>query len=278
MTQENKKITSNDGGAKGKEPKTPKKPVNMHSHATRSTSANEMSNDSSTEDNIQTEILKSITELMPKILPDIISAVIPKVMKELLPLVTKSVEAQMKELIDDQIETRTSVRHAKVCSDIDDIRQKDKNYNLRIVGLPEEENVDDFIVNTATKLHINVNRSDFVHYRIGKKKDNSSRSVIVRFNNPDVKVSILRLKKNIKKDLMDRNISFYEDLTKARRVLLGVVKERYRSAHTRNGTVCFYTKNNQDVERLVYIKNPNYLFEYGFDMEEIVKCERALME
>ena len=66
----------------------------------------------------------------------------------------KSVEAQMKVMIEVKIENRTSIRHAKVCADIDDIRQRDKNSNMRIIGLPEIENIDDFIIDTASKLHI----------------------------------------------------------------------------------------------------------------------------
>ena len=56
------------------------------------------------------------------------------------------------------------------------------------------------------------------------------------------------------------------------------MKECYKSAHTRNGTVCFYAKDGHGGEKLVHIRNPNYLFEHGFDVDEVTKCERALMD
>ena len=229
------------------------------------------------DEQLKCQILQSVTDLVPKILPDIITAVIPKVIEQIMPMIMKSVEAQMKDMIEVQIENRTAIRHAKVCGDIDDIRQRDKNSNLRIIGFPENDNFEDFIVNTASKLEINVSKHDFSYFRVGKMKENSPRPIIARFNNPEVKTSILRQKRNIKKDLTDRKISLFEDLTKARHIMLNVVKERYKSAHTRNGIVCFYTKDGHGGEKLIHVRNPNYLFEHGFDIDEVSKCERALM-
>ena len=175
-----------------------------------------------TDADLKRQVLQSITDLVPKILPGIITAVIPKVTEQIMPIITKSIESKMKEMV--QIETRTAIRHAKVCADIDDLRQKDKNSNLRIIGLPEEDNVEDFVVGIANKLEITVTKHDFTHFRVGKKKDNGSRAIIARFNNPEIKNAILRQKRNIKKDLVDRKISFFEDLTRARMTTLSVVK------------------------------------------------------
>ena len=79
------------------------------------------------------------------------------------------------------------------------------------------------------------------------------------------------------KYLTGRKIAIFEDLTKARHIMLNVVKERFKSAHTRNGTVCFYSRDGHGGEKLVHVRNPNYLFEHGFEIDEVSKCERALM-
>ena len=111
-------------------------------------------------------------------------------------------------------------------------------------------------------------------------KGSRSRPTIVRFNKSYVKSSILRQKRNIGKDLGERKVSLFEGFTKIRRIKLSVVQDRFKSAHTSCRTVCFYRMDSHvGGDKLVYVKKkPYYLFEHGFDIEDISKRDRALMD
>ena len=98
------------------------------------------------------------------------------------------------------------------------------------------------------------------------------RPVLVTFNNAQKKNDLLRNKAKYRDELRKDNVMIFEDLTRARRILLSTVKEKFRSAHSRNGDICFF-KNNV----LTRIAQPNDLFSHGFDEDEIEKCEKAVM-
>ena len=135
-----------------------------------------------------------------------------------------------------------------------------------------------YVRELGIKAEVEIDTHEISTYKLGRKRETIPgaapplpRATFVQFRNREKKQELLRNKKKIKPILIKDNISIYEDITKARRVMLGVVKTKYRSAHTRNGDIAFYEGN-----KLTFVKTPNDLFAHGFSQEDITKCESAL--
>ena len=126
----------------------------------------------------------------------------------------------------------------------------------------------------AEKCDLGISPNDFEYFRLGRAKpEQSKRPVVVQFKSSLLKMDLMRDKAKAKEFLKAENIKICEDLTKAWRIVLGVIRKKFPSAHSRNGTPCFFDSNN----RLVFVRTPNILFQYGFEVEEIKTSENAFL-
>ncbi len=108
---------------------------------------------------------------------------------------------------------------------IDDLEQESKLNNLRIVGIPEDINVNDenllqkFLTIANEKLNLQAITKDDIDqcYRLGKPNDLKARDVIVRFNNREKRNLVFKCKRNMPRE--DPPIYINEDLTQPRNKL-----------------------------------------------------------
>lgn len=96
--------------------------------------------------------------------------------------------------------------------------------------------------------------------------------MIVEFTSRLKKNELLRNKGKIRPKLIQKRVSLYEDITKTRRTVLRIVKDKYRSAHTRNGDIAFYKGSS-----LHFVRKPDDLYSHGFTLEHVKECEAAFL-
>ena len=216
--------------------------------------------------------------LIDRIIPTLIPRIMDNVMSEFEKKVTEKIEKNSDELFEryEQLRVSDNIRQAL---ELDKLRQMQKQGTVRITGIPEGEDVSAFVKDIAARAEVDVKITELSSYRIGKKREPTPemqrpapRPAFVTFSDTAKKGALLRNKSKIKTELIDRKISVYEDITKARRALLATVRDKFRSGHTRGGDVAFFKEN-----RLVFVRQPNDLFAHGFTVEEISKSERVLL-
>ena len=149
------------------------------------------------------------------------------------------------------------------------------------MGLPENTDVSDYMIDMSKKINIDLYKQDIEHFRIGKQKNTipgaeptKPRAALVTFRTGQKKSDFLGNKRKIREELKKDRVLIFEDLTKARCTLLAVVKDKFRNAHTRNGDVYFFNTNKE----LVRIAKPDDLFRHDLTESDIMKCETALTE
>ena len=216
----------------------------------------------------QPEVIRCVLNNLPVLMPYILESI--------KPVLDAKIASEVRGLVAQQYEELDSCRHAKISLEMDNLRQENKNSNLRISGIPENVPSTRAVCDIMTKMDLNADENQLDTYRLGKAQPNDNenrkpRAIIVKFKDRESKLNMLRGKAKIKEDLKKRKIGIFEDLTKARREMLSVVRDRHPSAHTRNGTVCFYDKRGN----LVFIRDPNMLYQHGFTMAEVMQCEDA---
>ena len=210
----------------------------------------------------QPEIVRAILNNLP--------AIMPYIMKNILPTVREEMHVQGKHLVKEHYDEIDSKRHCSVSLEIDNVRQEGKADNIRITGIPEETDCDTAVSDLLSKMDINIESSKVDTYRIGKPSTNTRdgrvkpRPIIAKLGNRDLKLKVMQSKSKIRPELVDKKIGIFEDLTKARREMLSVVRSKFSSAHTRNA--------NRD---LVHVRNPNELYGHGFSLDEVKICEDA---
>ena len=183
------------------------------------------------------------------------------------------------ETVLNRVENIRNADNLRTMIEIDRIHQVQKDKTLRIIGLPEDRDVADFVSNIAKKTNTELDPRDIECHRVGKPKQSipgadrpNPRPAFVTFRSGHKKSEFLRNKLKAREDLKRDRIMIFEDLTKARRTLLAIVKEKHRNAHTRNGVICFFNNNE-----LVRINKPDDLFTHGFIEHDVRKYETALM-
>lgn len=195
-----------------------------------------------------------------------------KVMQLMLPavnvLTTKSV-ARSFEMQDAKIEKILSAVRVNRYA-IDNQNQYSRRENVRIAGIPEEEQEDQKSLATkvtaiCAEMNVQLNKDDFVScHRVGNKESAKGRprTVILRTTR-DTKTKIFVNKKTLHNKADFKNIYFNEDLTTIRLKLLTFVKklDNVKSAYTRDGKIICNMTNNKKIT----VENPDDLFKVGVD-------------
>lgn len=168
---------------------------------------------------------------------------------------------------------QSGLRKAKFNQDA--LEQYTRRENVRISGLPEaaDESTESLIrtvISLGESVAVNISESDVsAIHRLGKKTQNRSRQVIVRFTNRTVRNRFLAARKKLKDSASYKDIYVTEDLTQLRFKLLHMVKgcEDVKTAFTREGKIHAIMKNGSKE----IIDNPDDLFKLGFDNVDFQK-------
>ena len=233
------------------------------------------------------EIINVLPDIKPLIVDRLMDKLMPKIMAKLengnfLKYAEKSEElAEKMESVVTRVENIRRADNLRNMIEIDKLRQVQKEKTVRIIGLSENKEVSDYMVEMSKKMNVELDKNDMEGFRIGKQKQTipgaespKPRAALLTFRTNQKKSDFLRNKRKIRDELKKDRILIFEDLTKARRTLLSVVKEKYRNAHSRNGDAFFFNNNKE----LVRISKPDDLFRHGFTEADILKCETALAE
>lgn len=141
----------------------------------------------------------------------------------------------------------------KLKQKVDHLQQSTKKNNIRLFGIKEADNEN---LSTKTvellsnKLKISVSSDDVISvYRVGQRRKDSPRHVLVVFRDDKIKNSIY----NKKRLLKGSGVVMKEDLTAERLKIVKSASERYgfKNVWTVNGTV--FAKTADGVEKITNI-------------------------
>ena len=135
---------------------------------------------------------------------------------------------------------------------INELEQYGRQNNLRINGIPEDEDVDETAERTTRKVaetlnraivDLNLARYDFdIAHRLGQKRPGSCRPIIVKFQSRMKRDVILRNRKLFK----GSDIYINEDLTRLNQLVLSCVRKKMPDevdkVWTRNGRISYKNK------------------------------------
>ena len=158
----------------------------------------------------------------------------------------------------------------KLCSvvrinayEIDKQNQYSRRENIRISGIQEDEDTDDFdtFKKLCNKMEIEITKEDIVAcHRVGNPAK-KPRPLLVRLVSRDMKGKIFASKKKLKADPHLNKVYINEDLTAARFKLLQYVKklDNVKNASSRDGKIFCNMKNGKKFN----IENADDLFHLG---------------
>lgn len=209
------------------------------------------------------QFTKDVEEVIKDTLmkPDFIKSLaeqIAKIVREEFVNKVNSLEKKLKETQVEMLhqnEGKIKILETKISSleeKLDNCEQKEKENNIRIHGIPERDRenlVLEIIKTINANMNIQITDADIVTcYRIGKKIDDKPRVVLVRFNSFNIKLNIMKNKKNLK----GKPINVSEDLIKIRYNKL----KQCRNDHgpyfvwTRNGEIFYKDGPDGTVKKL----------------------------
>lgn len=211
--------------------------------------------------------ISSDTRGVTKTAKEVASLIMPGIANIISVAVATVVSTAVKDVADKIL--RSSDEAQKYCLlnryENDRLEQYMRRDNLRIVGLAEEEDENEEIlqaktIEVAADMGVTVEPGDIstVH-RLGKPGERS-RPVIVRFCHRKKRNEMMIKKKELKRK--GRNIYINEDLTPLRATLLKIVKEQdgVTNATTRDGRILAWLR---DGNRRVEVSNPADLHRVG---------------
>ena len=156
--------------------------------------------------------------------------------KQLLEIESQKIVANLSAQIaslQDQLTVKDTII-ANLEQKIDDMEQHGRQMNVRINGVPEDDNedTDQLVVEIAKSIGAKVSYNDICRsHRLGKKNSEQERAIIVRFATYRAKSEMNKHKKNLKQKKMkdifpnmpwpptNSNIFINDDLTKKRSML-----------------------------------------------------------
>ena len=173
---------------------------------------------------------------------------------------------------------------------VDSLEQYGRRENLRIYGIPESnENIDDdgeqIVHDIAKLLNVDLDNWDIQRaHRLGRKRSNKPRPIIVRFLSFKKRNEILNSKSKLKNNQVYPSAFITEDLTPLRSKLLYYVKhhcdEKFVMCHTRNGNILMkksanyskaqHSKSTEKVEGMgdwLVVSTPDDLFKLDIDVD-----------
>lgn len=133
---------------------------------------------------------------------------------------------------------------------IDNLEQRSKNNNIRLMGLKEQnnENTLDIVKHLLTeKIKVNIDDGDITAaYRVSQNSAERAKHIIIMFKDNQTKNKIFRMKKMLK----GSNIIMKEDLTNERLKLVKEASDKYgfKNVWTFNGII--FAKTENGVEKI----------------------------
>lgn len=211
--------------------------------------------------------LPSETRGVTKTAKEVAAVIMPGIANIISVAVATAVSSAVKDIADKFM--KNSDEAQKYCLmnryENDRLEQYMRRDNLRIVGLTEEDDESEEVlqaktIELAADMGVTVEPGDIstVH-RIGRRGDRS-RPVIVRFCHRKKRNEVMNKKKELKNK--GRNIFVNEDLTPLRATLLKIVKEQdsVANATTRDGRILAWFRNDN---RRVEVSTPADLHRVG---------------
>lgn len=177
-------------------------------------------------------------------------------MEKLIEKITTKVSNKFQEKLDAQDKKIKTLENqvSDLKAEIEEIKlEKDMNEqysrrnNLRIFGVqerPEEKTNEILFKIIKDKLNIELNKNDIeVCHRIGVKKVNSDRPIMIKFTSNIIRNEVFYKKKNLK----GSKITIREDLTKMRKEIVSSAVEEFgaKNVWTQGGRV-YVHRNNQN--------------------------------
>lgn len=153
------------------------------------------------------------------------------------------------------------IQEKVINSKLDDIEQYSRRNNIRISGIPEtdlRENTDNIVTDIVkNKIGIQISRNDICRsHRVGRKRDDKPRQIIVKLVRHNTKVAILRKRKDLNAD-ESNNIKISEDLTKGRLAAIHLIntkaKECVQKLWTTDGVI--NVRKKKDPSNVITLRN-----------------------
>lgn len=178
-------------------------------------------------------------------------------LQKIADVVSASVRASIREEVQDLIQQMVE----PIRADVNLLRQENENLRLqldeleqygrrsliRVSGIPEtpEESTTEKLLEVTSSVGVALTSSDIVtSHRVGdpRKQRQSPRQIIVRLQSTDVKFSLMKEAKKLRKNSETRHIIINEDLTKYRDRLLYLCRQlcrerKLKQAWTSNGKI-----------------------------------------
>ena len=193
------------------------------------------------EDDVTGKLKHTIEESMKLLIPSLVEQIKAQLMTAINVAVESAINNMKKEIISSsnmEIASQANVSYLRTLSEAEKLESYNRRDNLRILGIPEclegENNRENFdttiakVVEISHDIGANVRASDIsIAHRL-PSRSNRGKPIIVRFARKIAKINLLRNKKKMADKEGLKNISVFEDLSKARVNFIKMMKSDCR--------------------------------------------------
>ena len=209
---------------------------------------------------IKDAISKSMQKLMPNVLNKFKSQIESIIMSTIAEATTK-LKAEVLNMVKGEIVNVECRSNLKALSEAELLESYNRRENVKILGITEEtsngrkETIDATIKNVLTvsnSINANITEQDISTAHRLPSRGAGVKPVIVKFTRRVKKTHLLQRKKELASTDLYNNVKIFEDLTKARMNFLRMMKSdtRIQSAWTREGSIYFLWKDDQNVHKI----------------------------
>jgi hypothetical protein len=191
-----------------------------------------------------------VTNIVNKITQDLFGeAFVNKLIKSISALVLAEINEKFVNFEKEINNLKSENRQLR--QNIDNLEQYTRRNSIRVFGVPERdgENVEDTVLKIfQEKLELQIDKRNIDRcHRVGQRKNNINRAIIVKFTSYKYRSQVYTNKKKLK----GLKIVIREDLTKMRQMLLVEMKEAFDSKNiwTFDGTIYVAINNKKFVVR-----------------------------
>ena len=213
----------------------------------------------------------------------VLNAVTPMIAQVVKAAVASSTELILKKLDDTskemKRETAQTVNQVKEevqaqKFELDKLEQYGRRDNIKIFGIPpeENENTNQLVVDLAADIGVSISSNDIsVSHRLPGGRNDRPKPIIVKFVRRDTKSSIMKRKKELKKKENRKEVYVQEDLTPLRSKIFKELKrdrDNIKRVWTVDGKInCIIEEGQYEVKKI--INSPYDLVKVGWSAEKI---------
>ena len=241
------------------------------------------------EDDVTGKLKHTIEESMKLLIPSLVEQIKAQLMNAINVAVESAINNMKKEIISSskmEIASQANVSYLRTLSEAEKLESYNRRDNLRILGIPEclegENNRENFdttiakVVEISHDIGANVRASDIsIAHRL-PSRSNRGKPIIVRFARRIAKINLLRNKKKMADKEGLKNISVFEDLSKARVNFIKMMKSdcRIKSAWTRESVIHYVWKADERLYRIDGLYEGGSSLKYRF--QDVINCFQSV--